>query len=98
MRFLPMQKTKAQNQLYSNCGADQYLRFCYTDSTIPLLSKYKISSFWSSSVLVQLSLCRTCLETLKRDTIVLLTDYLSVIIVWDIKYALSYILTNIFNR
>ena len=28
----------------SNCEADQRLCFCYTDSTIPLLSKFKISS------------------------------------------------------
>ena len=34
-------KTKAQ----INCTADQCLCFCYMDSTIPLLSKSKISSF-----------------------------------------------------
>ena len=32
------------------------------DSTISLLSKFKIPSFWPSSVLVQLTLCRTCSE------------------------------------
>ena len=41
----------------------QHLCFCYTDSTIPLLSKSKISSLYLSSGLVQLGLCRTCLDT-----------------------------------
>ena len=31
-------------QLRSNREADQHLCFCYRDSTIPLLSKYEISS------------------------------------------------------
>ena len=35
---------KGADQLRSNCEADQHLCFCYTDSTIPLLSKYKIST------------------------------------------------------
>ena len=46
-----------------NKGADQRLCFRYTDSTIPLLSKSKISSLKPSSVLVQRGLCRTCSET-----------------------------------
>ena len=37
--------------------------FCYTDSTISLISKSKISSLYPSSVTVQPGLCRTCLET-----------------------------------
>ena len=38
-------KTKTQNdQLRSNCQADQRLSFRYSDSTIPLLLKSKISS------------------------------------------------------
>ena len=41
--------------------ADQRLCFRYTDSTIPLLLKSEISSFFS--VLVQVNLCRTCSET-----------------------------------
>ena len=36
--------------------------FRFTDCTIPLLSKCKISSFSPASVLVQLSLCQTCSE------------------------------------
>ena len=34
---------KDADQLRSNCTAYQHLCFCYTDSTIPLLSKSKIS-------------------------------------------------------
>ena len=37
-------KNKGADQLRSNCEADQRLRFRYMDSTIPLLSKSKISS------------------------------------------------------
>ena len=56
-------KNKGADQLRSNCEADQHLCFCYMDSTIPLLSKFKISSLYpSSSVNVQPSLCWTGLE------------------------------------
>ena len=37
-------KNKGEDQLRSNCKAGHRLCFCYTDSTIPLLSKFKISS------------------------------------------------------
>ena len=36
---------KGADQLRSNCEADQQLYFRYTDGTIPLLSKSKISWF-----------------------------------------------------
>ena len=49
-------ENKDAAQLRSNCEAYQRLCFSYTDNTIPLLSKSKISS----SVLVQLGLCWTC--------------------------------------
>ena len=42
------------------------LCFRYTDSTIPLLPKYEISSVRPSSVVVQPGLCRTWSETPKR--------------------------------
>ena len=47
-----------------NIGADQLLSNCfrYRDSTIPLLSKSKISSLYPSSVTVQAGLCRTWSE------------------------------------
>ena len=41
------------------------LCFCYMDSTITLLPVSEISSFLSSSVAAQVSLCQTWLETLK---------------------------------
>ena len=56
-------ENKDADQLRSNREADQRLCFRYMDSTIPLLLKYNISSFESSSVLVQLCLCQTCSET-----------------------------------
>ena len=37
-------ENKGADQLRRNCEADQRLCFRYTDSTIPLLSKSKISS------------------------------------------------------
>ena len=49
-------KNKDADQLRSKCEADQRLCFRYTDSTIPLLSKSKLSSLWPSSVTVQLSM------------------------------------------
>ena len=45
-------KNKDTDQLRGNCAADQYLCFCFIDSTIPNLPKYKISSFYPSSVTV----------------------------------------------
>ena len=56
-------KTKAQ--ISCTCAADQRLCFRYTDGTIPLLSKSKISSLFLSSVAVQPSLCQICSETSK---------------------------------
>ena len=46
-------ENKDADQLRGNREADQRLRFRYTDSTIPLLPKSKISSFLPSSVAVQ---------------------------------------------
>ena len=56
-------ENKDADQLRGNHKADQRLCFRYMDSTIPLLLKYKISSFEPSSVTVQLCLCQTCSET-----------------------------------
>ena len=52
-----------ENKGADYCEADQRLCFRYTDSTIPLLSKSKISSLLPSSVRVQPGLCRICSET-----------------------------------
>ena len=52
-------ENKDADQLRGNHEADQRLCFRYTDSTIPLLSKSEISSFYPSSVAVQPGLYRT---------------------------------------
>ena len=49
-------ENKDADQLCGNPEADQGLCFRYTDSTIPLLPKSKISSLYPSSVAVQ-SVC-----------------------------------------
>ena len=56
-------ENKDADQLRGNSEADQRLCFRYSDSTMPLLSKSKISSLWPSSVTVQAGLCRACSET-----------------------------------
>ena len=56
-------ENKDADQLRGNREADQRLCFRYIDSTIPLLSKSKISSLLPSSVAVQPGLCRTKSET-----------------------------------
>ena len=58
-------ENKDADQLRGNRIADQRLCFRYMDSTIPLLSKSKISRLEPSSVAVQPGLCRTWLETPK---------------------------------
>ena len=56
-------ENKDADQLRGYREADQRLCFRYIDSTIPLLSKSKISSLQSSSVAVQPGLSRTRSET-----------------------------------
>ena len=56
-------ENKGADQLRGNREADQRHCFRYSDSTIPLLLKSEISSFWLFSVLVQVGLCQTCSET-----------------------------------
>ena len=58
-------ENKGADQLRGNREADQRLCFRYSDSTIPLLLKFEISSFYLFSVLVQVGLCRTWSETPK---------------------------------
>ena len=58
-------ENKDADQLRSNREADQRLCFRYTDSTIPVLPKYEISSLLLSSVAVQPGLCWTWSETPK---------------------------------
>ena len=56
-------ENKDADQLRGNREADQRFCFRYSDSTIPLLLKSEISSFWLFSVTVQVGLCRTFSET-----------------------------------
>ena len=58
-------ENKDADQLRGNREDDQRLCFRYTDSTIPLLPKYEISSPKPSSVAVQPGLSRTWSETPK---------------------------------
>ena len=58
-------ENKDADQLRGYREADQRLCFRYTDSTIPLLSKSKISSLLPSCVAVQPGLCRTRSKTPK---------------------------------
>ena len=60
-------ENKDADQLRCNRAADQRLCLCYIDSSIPLLTKSKISSFWPSYVLVQPDLCQTWSETPKTS-------------------------------
>ena len=55
-------ENKVADQLRSNCEADKRLCFHYMDSTIPLLSKSKISRLYPFSVTVQPGLCWTLSE------------------------------------
>ena len=63
--FFCICENKGTDQLPGNREADHGLCFRYTDSTIPPLPKYKISSFQLSSVTVQPGLCMTWTETPK---------------------------------
>ena len=56
-------ENKGADQLRGNREADQRLCFRYSDSTVPLLLKSKISSLTPSFVAVQPGLCQTCSET-----------------------------------
>ena len=58
-------ENKGADQLRSNCKADQRLCFRYTDSTLSLLIKSEISSFYAASGTVHVGLCQTWSETPK---------------------------------
>ena len=64
-------KNKGAGQLRSNCEADQCLCFHYGDSTIPLLSKSKVSSLQPSSVAAQADLCQPWSEMPKTGFLAL---------------------------
>ena len=58
-------ENKDADQLRGNRKADKHLCFRYTDSTIPLLFKYKISSLQHYCVVLEPGLCWTWSETPK---------------------------------
>ena len=68
-------ENKDADQFRGNREADQRLCFRYTDSTIPLLRKFEISSLQPSSVVVQLGLCQTWFSC---DTAHMIVVYLSI--------------------
>ena len=68
-------ENKDADQLRGNREADQRLCFRYTDSTIPLLPKYEISSLWPSCVVAQPGLCGAWSETPK-------TGFLTTRLIW----------------
>ena len=76
-------ENKDADQLRGN----QRLCFRYIDSTIPLLSKYEISSLYPSSVAVHPGLCRTRSKTLKTG---FLTTRLTYIQKWGSNFDISY--------
>ena len=77
-------ENKGADQLRGDREADQRLCFPYTDSTIPLLPKSKISSLQSSCVVVQPGLCRTWSETPKTGFLTTRLNYNSLQIYHDL--------------
>ena len=63
-------ENKGADQLRSNCEADQRLCFRYTGSTLSLLIKSEISSFYAASGTVHVGLCQTWSETPKTGFLV----------------------------
>ena len=68
-------ENKGADQLRGNREADQRLCFRYTDSTLSLLIKSEISSFYAASGTVHVGLCQTWLETPK-------TGFLALRLIW----------------
>ena len=68
-------ENKDADQLRGNCEGDQHLCFRYTDTIIPLLSKYEISSLQPSSVVVHAGLCQTWSDTPKTGFLTMRLNY-----------------------
>ena len=71
-------ENKDADQLLGDCEADQRLCCRYTDTTIPILHKYEISSLQPSCVVVQPGLCRTWSETPKTGFLTTRLNYVYV--------------------
>ena len=72
-------ENKDADQLRGTREADQRLCFRYTDSSISLLHKSRISSLLPSSVAVQPGLCRTWSETPKTGFLTTRLKYDSIV-------------------
>ena len=84
-------ENKGADQLRSNCEADQRLCFRYTDSTLSLLIKSEISSFYAASGTVHVGLCGTWSETPK-------TGFLASRLKWKTNAVLSVISADMIRR
>ena len=71
-------ENKDADQLRGDREADQRLCYRYTDTTIPILHKYEISSLQPSCVVVQPGLCRTWSETPKTGFLTMRLNYVYV--------------------
>ena len=71
-------ENKNADQLRGDREADQRLCCRYTDTTIPILHKYEISSLQPSCVVVQPGLCRTWSETPKTGFLTTRLNYVYV--------------------
>ena len=71
-------ENKDPDQLRGDREADQRLCCRYTDTTIPILHKYEISSLQPSCVVVQPGLCRTWSETPKTGFLTTRLNYVYV--------------------
>ena len=88
---------KDLDQLRSNCAADQRLCFRYTDTTMPLVPKSKISSLKLFSVAVQPGMCRTWSETQKTGFLITRLIYLKLcphILQININFMSVHLLTS----
>ena len=89
-------KNKYADQLRSNCEADQRLCFCYTNSTIPLLSEFEISSLKPFSVAVQPGLCQTW-SGIPKTGFHTMRLKCNCLLMWDISFLFQNYTAEVFH-